>query len=371
MIRISCFLIILSVTPFLGCTKENKLGPITDFSKLIQPVARESILAEEGYYVWGGSVVKGNDSLYHMFYARWKHETYFSGWVTHSEIAHATSEKPEGPFKFKDVALPARGAQYWDGLCTHNPTVKEFDGKYYLYYMGNTGDGQAMQNLNFTHRNNQRIGVAWADSPNGPWHRSEQPFVDVSEDENAWDALMTSNPSVTQMHDGKYLVVYKAVAKHKPMPFGGPVTHLAAVADSPTGPINKINQRIFYKEGEMFPAEDPFIWYQGSCQKYYAIVKDMQGTFTKQGVSLAFFESEDGLNWNPAANPLASKLEVVWEDGTKEELAKLERAQLLFEDGWPIMLYCASGKTGEFPTRSFNIHLPLRVQYSKNDQKVN
>jgi predicted GH43/DUF377 family glycosyl hydrolase len=302
-----------------------------------------------------------------MFYARWKHETYFSGWVTHSEIAHATSEKPEGPFKFKDVALPARGAQYWDGLCTHNPTVKEFDGKYYLYHMGNTGDGQAMQNLNFTHRNNQRIGVAWADSPNGPWHRSEQPFVDVSEDENAWDALMTSNPSVTQMHDGKYLVVYKAVAKHKPAPFGGPVTHLAAIADSPTGPINKINQRIFYKEGEMFPAEDPFVWYQGSCQKYYAIVKDMHGTFTKQGVSLAFFESEDGLNWNPATNPLASKLEVVWEDGTKEELAKLERAQILFEDGEPVMLYCASGKTGEFPTRSFNIHIPLRVQYSKND----
>lgn len=358
-------LILICLVAFLfSCTDTKKTAPITDFSKLIQPVSKTSVLAEDGYYVWGGSVVKGNDGLYHMFYARWKHETYFSGWVTHSEVAHAVSEKPEGPFKFKDVALPVRGAEFWDGLCTHNPTVKEFDGKYYLYYMGNTGDGQAMQNLNFTHRNNQRIGVAWAESPNGPWHRSDKPFVDVSEVENAWDALMTSNPSVTKMRDGKYLVVYKAVAKHKPMPFGGPVTHLAAIADSPTGPIAKINRRIFYKEGEMFPAEDPFVWYQESCDKYYAIVKDMHGVFTNAGVSLAFFESNDGLNWEPAANPLASSLEVDWEDGTKEKLAKLERAQILFEDGKPVMLYCASGTIGKFPAESFNIHIPLKMAES-------
>jgi predicted GH43/DUF377 family glycosyl hydrolase len=360
--RISQLFVLILAAILIDCTTKKESKPITDFSRLIQPVSKQSILRNEGYYVWGGSVVKGKDGLYHMFYARWKKDTYFSGWVTHSEIAHASAEEPEGPFEFVDVALPVRGAQYWDGLCTHNPTIKEFEGKYYLYYMGNTGDGKAMQNLNFNHRNNQRIGVAWADSPNGPWHRSDKPFVDVSEDENAWDALMTSNPSVTKMHDGKYLVVYKAVAKHKPMPFGGPVTHLAAIADSPTGPIKKVNQRIFYKEGEVFPAEDPFVWYQESDEKYYAVVKDMHGAFTNEGVSLAFFESNDGLNWNPAANPLASKLEVFWEDGTKEELAKLERAQILFEDGEPIMMYCASGRKDDFPAESFNIHIPLKMQ---------
>lgn len=33
---------------------------------------------------------------------------------------------------------------FWDGLCTHNPTVHHFDGMYYLYYMGSTGDGKVM-----------------------------------------------------------------------------------------------------------------------------------------------------------------------------------------------------------------------------------
>ena len=356
------FVLIIGLTSCYSSSVPENPKLIKDFSKLIQPVPKTSVLAENGYYVWGGSAVKGKDNLYHIFYARWKKEYYFSGWVTHSEIAHGVSKKPEGPYAFKDIALPARGAEYWDGLCTHNPTVKEFDGKYYLYYMGNTGDGNAMQNLNYIHRNNQRIGVAWADNPNGPWYRNDKPFVDVSTNENAWDALMTSNPSVTKMRDGKYLVVYKAVAKHNPLPFGGPVTHLAAISDSPTGPIQKINQRIFYKEGEMFPAEDPFVWYQQSCDKYYAIVKDMHGAFTNAGVSLAFFESNDGLNWKPATNPLASSLEVEWEDGTMEKMAKLERAQILFEDGEPIILYCASRTIGKFASESFNIHIPLKME---------
>ena len=345
-----------------GCQtkKVEKKSTITDFSKLIQKVPRTSILAEEGYFVWGGSVVKGKDGLYHMFYARWKEEFYHNGWVTHSEIAHAIAEKPEGPFKFKDVTLPARGSEYWDGLTTHNPTVMEFDGKYYLYYMGNTGDGKAMEKLNYVHRNNQRIGVAWADDPNGPWHRSDKPLVDVSEDEEADDALVVSNPSVTKTREGKYLIVYKAVAKQKPLPFGGPVTHLAAIAETPLGPIQKIDQRIFYKEGEMFPAEDPFVWYQKSDDMYYGIVKDMRGTFTNEGTSLAFFKSKDGLNWDPAENPLASKLEFTYTDGTVEKVGRLERVQILLENDQPIMMYCACRKGESFEDETFNVHIPLK-----------
>ena len=330
-----------------------------NFSQLIQPAKMYSTLTEEGYYVWGGSAVKGEDELYHLYYARWKKEFHFNGWVTHSEIAHAVSNKPGGPFKFKDVALPSRGAEYWDGLCTHNPHIKKFGDKYYLYYMGNTGDGLAMHDLNFIHRNKQRIGVAWSDSPGGPWYRSDKPLVDVSGDPMADDALMTSNPSVCRMKDGRYLIVYKAVAKQKPLPFGGPVTHQAAIAETPLGPIKKYNKRIFYKEGEHFPAEDPFIWYQKSDDRYYGLVKDMKGTFTNAGVSLALFTSQDGLHWEPAENPLASKLEVKWEDGSIEKLARLERAQILFENDKPVMLYCAAAKGDPFTSETFNIHIPL------------
>lgn len=55
-----------------------------------------------------------------------------------SEIVHAVSEIPQGPYRFSEVALPARGAQYWDGRSTHNPRILRQNGKYYLIYMGST-----------------------------------------------------------------------------------------------------------------------------------------------------------------------------------------------------------------------------------------
>jgi hypothetical protein len=162
------------------------------------------------------------------------------------------------------------------------------------------------------------------------------------------------------MHDGRYLIVYKAVAKHEKLPFGGPVTHQAAIADTPLGPVTKIRRRIFYQEGAHFPAEDPFVWYHPGSRMYYGIVKDMQGTFTGQGVSLAFFVSKDGLNWEPAENPLASRLEIRWEDGTIDQVKNLERAQVLTENGDPVMLYCACAKKDPFTSETFNVHIPLK-----------
>ena len=65
-------------------------------------------------------------------------------------------------------------------------------------------------------------------------------MLDVSDDDAAADSLMTSNPSVCQRPDGKILMVYKAVGKAFPMPNGGPVVHMVAIGDSPTGPFKKM-----------------------------------------------------------------------------------------------------------------------------------
>ena len=88
----------------------------------------------EGYWVWGSSVVKGDDGKYHMFVSL----PFHPGWMVASEIVHAVSEVPQGPYRFSEVALPARGAQYWDGRSTHNPRILKQNGKYYLIYMGST-----------------------------------------------------------------------------------------------------------------------------------------------------------------------------------------------------------------------------------------
>lgn len=327
-----------------------------NLQSMMQQVPESAKFINDSFFIWGGSMVKSHmDNKYHLFYSQWPRKLGMNAWITHSEIAHAISDSPFGPFEFKNVALPARGEKYWDGLVTHNPTIHFFDGKYYLYYMGNTGDGiPTDKSLNWTHRNNQRIGVAIADDPKGPWKRFSKPLIDVSPDTLAHDALMVSNPSVTKMADGKYLMVYKAVAKKGKMPFGGPVVHLTATADSPVGPFIKKMEPVFTAQNLDFPAEDPFVWYDDKC--YYAIVKDMNGAFTDAGKSLALFCSKDGLNWKKASHVLVSKLELDWKNGKKQKVIALERPQLFFENGEMVALLCAVNENIE---HSFNVQIPL------------
>ena len=324
---------------------------------MLQPIPLPAKFINDTSFIWCGTMVKSHiDQKYHLFYSRWPRKLGMNAWVTHSEVAHAVSDSPFGPFEYKSIALPVRGKEYWDGLVTHNPTVHFYNGKYYLYYTGNTGDGIAMKSqLNFSHRNNQRIGVAIADNPNGPWKRFDKPIVDASPDSTAHDAQMIANPSVTKMPDGRYMMVYKAVAKRKPQPFGGPVVHLTAIAIRPDGPFVKQNKPIFTVENVDFPAEDPFVWYQDNC--YYAIVKDMKGSFTNAGRSLVLFYSIDGLDWKLAKHPLVSALNIKWEDGTTQKLEALERPQLFFENGMMIALLCAVNVTIE---HSYNVQIPLK-----------
>ncbi|AUP81560.1 sucrase [Flavivirga eckloniae] len=348
---------------FSSCVTKQK-EKAESFKISLGKVPLSAKFENDSISIWGGSLIKGGDNLYHMYYSRWK-KGKTSTWVVDSEIAHAVSKSPFGPFKFMDVALPIRGAELWDGLCTHNPTIHKFGDRYYLYYMGNTGDGKPVitkegkTKLNMVHRNNQRIGVAIADNPNGPWERFDTPLIDVSPNEDALDALLANNPSVAQKPDGTYLMVYKAVGKKTSGVFGGPVVHCVATSNSPTGPFVKYDKPVFQAKGNEFPAEDPFIWYQDG--KFRAIVKDMNGAFTDAGRALVLFDSEDGFDWHLAKDPLLSTLQIEWEDGTTQKVTHLERPQLYLEDGMPVALLCAANMHDENGSvYSCNVQIPIK-----------
>lgn len=343
-----------------------------DYRVVLGKVPITAKFSSDTHSIWGGSLIKGEDGRYHLFYSRWKTDLGWA-WVTDSEIAHAVARSPFGPFAHVDVALPRRGREFWDGLCTHNPTVRRFGKKYYLYYMGNTGDGvvtgtPTKESLNWTHRNNQRIGVAVADDPNGPWQRFDRPLIDITHgDDRAIDALCVSNPAITQRPDGGFLMVYKVVGKQRPLPNGGPVLHAIARSDRPTGPFIKHDKPTFVVEGVDFPAEDPCIWYQDG--KYRAIVKSIAAqthpvTGKKQRVfSLVLYESVDGFDWLPSKHHLVSDRTIAWADGRTEQLEHLERPQLYLEDGVPKVLLCAGDRRDEAGVRrSFNLQIPVTFE---------
>ena len=332
----------------------------------LDKVSRKAVFIDNPTYtVWGASMVKSKDGLYHIYYSRWPKSLGWA-WVTDSEIAHAIGKTPFGPFTFHDVALPRRGKDYWDGLCTHNPTIHLFGDTYYLYYMGNTGDGKnpckpGKADLNWIHRNNQRIGVAVADNPNGPWKRFDKPVLNRSSDSLAIDAIMTSNPSVCEMTDGKILMVYKGVGAHFPAPNYGPVDHCVAIGDTPIGPFKKYPKPVFTVKGERFPAEDPYIWYGDG--KYRAIVKRIKNEGNKTHFSLGQYESNNGIDWKESKNYLVSEVELTWADGAYQKLAHLERPQVFLENGQPKVLLCAADTLDNNHIRcSFNVQIPLTIK---------
>ncbi len=340
-----------------------------DFSKLIQPIASNNIFSDSLYNIWCGSVIKGGNGKFYMFYSRWLRADGHFAWVPNSEIALAIADKPEGPYKHLKVVLERRGAQFWDGVCTHNPAVIAHKGKYYLYYMGTTGKSivkmpASMQDDHWwEYRNNQRIGVAVATQIEGEWKRFDKPVLDVSQDSTAFDALMTSNPAITIDEKGKVILVYKQVAKKTGNLKGGKVRFGVAFSNSALGPFVKHPEPIFQQKDKdsehvWMMAEDPFIWNSGG--KIYAIVTDVVGAFTDNQAALAMLSSTDGINWTPTLKPKVVPHRLNFLDGSISD-DKLERPWLYFENGKPKILFGAMG----MHKRSYSVNVAIKLQANK------
>lgn len=337
-----------------------------DFRELLpRQVPRRAIFRQEDYMVWCSTVVRTNDGVCHMYFSRWPLVLGHLSWVSHSEVAYATAPQPEGPFTFRSVALPARGAYYWDGHMTHNPCVIAHDGKFYLYYTGNHGPDDWRPNIKasetdwWVHRNHQRIGVAVADHPAGPWTRFDKPLIDVGE----YGQGIIGVPCVTPRPDGGFLLVYKTLAPGKGN-FGGGVFHYPAVAQSPLGPFIRHSRpmvdksKIFNRHFD-FHIDDHVEWFQGD--RYYAIVKDHDAPYlTEYGKCLYLMESADGLDWQISTNPLVTQFALDWEGGVHQQFERLEMPKLFLEKGHPRVLYLAALPSDDKTEHSFNIAVPLR-----------
>ncbi len=346
-----------------------------DFTKMIGKTPPKHVFEMEGYDIWCNQVIKGDDGKYHMFFSRWPHSRGHFAWVSHSEIAHAVSDNLLGPYQFSDVSLPARGSQYWDGECTHNPHIIKLGAKYYLFHTGNTGSGYwPKKPLSeptkggdpqwWVNRNNQRVGVAVAESPYGPWTRFDKPLIEPNSTEQ-----MTATPTVSLRADGKLFMVFKAVTRDGTVK-GGKVTHYMALADNPLGPWTRLDKPFIRNPKSNFPIDDHVEWYQDG--KYYCIAKDNSArlfyekdenkdpgpnAITEHGQSMILFESADGFDWKLSKNSLVQKFEINFSNGEHYEFLRFEMPKIYMEDGKAKALFLAALPKGY--GKSFSVALAL------------
>lgn len=385
----------------MGCTNNQNV------TVKAKPIAAEidgdvlsgpSVLNDPDRFVWGGSVIKGDDGKYHMLYSTWECgdslPKFSDSWVLHSQIAYAVSDYPDRGFKFQKVVLKGRQAEgdstAWDAQMAHNAHVKKFNNRYYLYYVGGkdpgpqpTGSkGEKVDKRNRVQQS-QCIGVvefeSFDDLMHGNYIRSEKPLLSprtrVKPDnivhpspegtEPKPDNIIVVNPSVVQRPgDGKYLLFFKGNFYNP----GWRGVHGVAIADSPAGPFTPTDHFVFdvrNEDGTIASGEDPYVWYHPKHEKFYVVLKDFTGRITEDKPGLALLESLDGIKWTKPVNTFFMKKEVVLQSGDTIKMNRLERPQLLIdEDGNPTVLYCAGAIT-EVNTRqdgsSFNVQIPLET----------
>ena len=294
---------------------------------------------ESDHWIWCGSATRGSDGHYHLFASRWSKAMAFNyNWLTNSCVVRAVAEHPAGPYTFAEEVLGIRGQEYWDGLATHNPSILQWNGQYYLYYSGTTYEGAIPTcgelSKEDPRRNqarlNQRIGLATAPSPEGPWTRMDSPVLEPCS--SSWDSDILTNPTVVIHDNGHTFLYYKSIGPHGHMAYG------LARAEHPSGPFTRVgSQPIFGGQADSPSYEDAFVWHQD--QRYHMIFKDRSGRFCGEYRAGAYATSVDGINWLPQGKAYSKNIH--WDNGENIVQGSVERPQLLIENGVPTHLFVA------------------------------
>lgn len=354
-----------------------------------------SAFSLKNHFVWCGSAIRAEeDGKYYLFYSAMESgpekPEFIDAWLLGSMIGVAVSDSPYGGYKDigiiynKDGYRPDNSS--WDAQMAHNPHVKRYNGKYYLYYCGTADPGEkAFVKGKLSRRDrlqqNQKLGVLCFNSIKelleGKFTCNEQPLL-APRTRVKPDNVLEPSPEGTVVQPDNLILVNPAVVYH-PLKkkyylyFKGNVydpawrgVHGVAIADAPEGPFMVQDDYVFEFEtgnNRKLNAEDPFVWYHRKDNCFYAVFKDFTGGFTKDKPGLAIMYSDDGIHWKLPEHSLFMNKEIILKNGKHIEVDRLERPQLLLdENDEPIVLYSACSITPlnrKQDGSSFNVQIPI------------
>ncbi len=290
-------LIVLALTMFFNPAKSQPVA--FDFEK----VPAESGFRMDGYWVWGGSMIKVGQT-YHLFASRWKKRMDFPReYRLDSEIVRATSTSATGPFQFEEVIIGERDSVYWDANMAHNPTIHKIGDEYVLFYIGSDFT---------TYRENSEyllrlVGYACSKSIEGPWQRSDEPVI--KEESN--------NPAVL-IEDSRVLLLFR----------DAPLRVAMATADQYQGPYEVVNDNVWpdckLEDFYLFKTKD----------HYHFICEDNVGAISghiRWGIHLY---SDNGVDdWKKYDPVVVYDHDINYDNGKVLHCVRRERPQLLIENG--------------------------------------
>ncbi len=322
-----------------GAWGHDKLEfPESSFSRRLVPVGR--ILEDPNSFVWGCSPIYGPDENVHLFYARWPAKDGFTGWKgKDSGVGHAMAAEAEGPYEIVQKAIglnKALAAHAGGEVWAHNPEIQKMGDDYVMIYNWNrvsAGKGA------------RKIGLAFADSLQGPW--SIQPEVIGTGPEGAWDHVTVLNPTLIEHPKGRFLIYYRTWDRDHNDKIG------VAISETIRGPYTKYENNPVIDPAEVVGEEaagleDPFAWVRDGgvsiLTRDFGVFKNRE-TPHDEGSGL-LFSSEAGLNFSHLPEiAYHGTLRYYREDEIKPgpRWRRFERPKLLLKAGQPTHLFNALG----------------------------
>ncbi len=174
------------------------------------------------YYVWFTRTRKGCPLPKGPKYA--DENTPATTWDMAS-IYYATS-KDSWNWEEQGPAVTPGPKSAYDDRSVFTPDIMAYNGKYYLYYQVCSGI--------YSSDTKHLIGMSWADSPDGPWHRSPMPLLTPGPP-GAWDCHKVHDPML-MVRDGKIWLYYKGVPEDR---INHGIAWGLAIADKPEVPFIK------------------------------------------------------------------------------------------------------------------------------------
>ncbi|WP_051479893.1 glycoside hydrolase family 117 protein [Catenovulum agarivorans] len=162
-----------------------------------------------------------------------------------SEIWYATS-KDGWHWDEQGIAVGRGEKGTYDDRSVFTPEILQHQGKYYLVY-------QTIK-APYLNRSYNHVGMAIADSPNGPWRKLDKPILSPSDtgewlgdednrflikSQGEWDSHKVHDPTLMYFNN-KFYLYYKGERKGEKTTMGGrEIRWGVAIADKPEGPYVK------------------------------------------------------------------------------------------------------------------------------------
>lgn len=197
---------------------------------------------EQGTSSWGGSIIADPaGSLWHMYVSRMAGHCGLNAWQQNSELIHATSTDPVGPYVYNSTVLPH---------FAHGPSVRKTPDGYMMMHLGcgvpfvpyikdctngSTPRGEGGSGGDGGNKCTQfNVSVMTSPGVSGPWSPSQPVHLSSGTQQPSWyvqaGGRQFSNPAPHVMSDGTLRCAFRADSRT-----GGEHVSIAT-AKSPLGP---------------------------------------------------------------------------------------------------------------------------------------